>query len=175
MEHALATRDDTIETPALLPTGVTRRQWRLAALLPRCESAWEALQKAGYSLKTARASALRTRESAGVKLATEALEKRRADSARGLAGMAQRALAAGAEKLDDLGTQEKLGFGLKAMELAHTLGENLEAHGDGDAWKRRVARACLLMARLTELRLDPTRCSAFATRNRTSREKARGY
>ena len=49
---------------------------RLAALLPRCESAWEALEKAGYSLKTARSSALRTRESAGVRRATEVLERR---------------------------------------------------------------------------------------------------
>ena len=126
------------------PPGVTRRQMRLAALLPRAESAYRAMLDAGYKPATALSSALRTRESAGVKIASVSIQAQQLDSARGLVGMANKALTQGAARMDELDAQEKLGFGLKAMELAHQLGEHVQDRGDGDRHRYRLRRAISL-------------------------------
>ena len=126
------------------PPGVTRRQMRLAALLPRAESAYRAMLDAGYKPATALSSALRTREAAGVKIASVSIQTQQLDSARGLVGMANKALTQGAARMDELDAQEKLGFGLKAMELAHQLGEHVQDRGDGDRHRYRLRRAISL-------------------------------
>ena len=126
------------------PKGVTKRQMRLAALLPRCETAYDALLKAGYSPKTARGLPGRIIAGIGTGLATVAIQSQQRDSARGLVGMANKALTQGAARMDELDTQEKLGFGLKAMELAHALGEHVIETGDGDRHRYRMRRAIAL-------------------------------
>lgn len=165
----------TIDVPAIRPPGVTKRQWRLAALLPRCETAAEALRQAGYSANSIDRNGRPLVGTVGVRRATEALAAQQADRARGLIGAGKTALAAVDADVKELEPRDRLAFGLKAYELGHQLGENIEQHGDGDAWKRRLRRACLMMERLTEARLDTTRCSAFASRNRATRKLARGY
>lgn len=60
----------------MLPPGVTKRQWRLAAIYPRAESAYQALIQAGYKPVTALASAKRSLGSVGVQRAAEAIEAR---------------------------------------------------------------------------------------------------
>ena len=122
------------------PKGVTKRQMRLAALLPRCETAAEALRLAGYSEATIRNNGYRQVALGGVKRASVSIQTHQRDSARGLVGMANKALTQGAAKMDELDTQEKLGFGLKAMELAHALGEHVTETGDGDRHKYRQHR-----------------------------------
>jgi hypothetical protein len=152
MSEALA----TIEVPTVRPPGVTPKQWRLAAIYPRAENAYQALIAAGYKPSTALAKARRTSESVGVKRATEALQvqqRDRAGEARGLAGIGKLALTDAKKDLADLEPRDRIAAGFKAYELAASLGENIEATGDGDAWKQRLRRACRLMARLTEARL----------------------
>ena len=129
-----------IDVPAIRPPGVTKRQWRLAALLPRCETAAEALRLAGYSESTIRNNGYRQVALGGVKRASVSIQAQQLDSARGLVGMANKALTQGAARMDELDAQEKLGFGLKAMELAHQLGEHVQDRGDGDRHKYRQHR-----------------------------------
>ena len=149
MSEALA----VIDTPTILPKGVTRRQWRLAALLPRCETAAEALRLAGYSANTINGNPGRQVGLVGVRRATEEIARRQADTARGLDSLSNRALSLGADKLHELDARELLSFGLNGKKVAAEIGENIEATGSGDAWKQRLRRACRLMARLTEARL----------------------
>lgn len=139
-----------------LPKGVTKRQMRLAALLPRCETAAEAMRLAGYSEVTIRNNGYRQVALGGVKRATLEIERTRVDSARGLMAVGHAALASNVDDLKDLQPRDRLAAGFKAIELAHQLGENIEQTGSGDAWKMRIRRACRLMARLTEARLLAT-------------------
>ena len=133
-----------IDVPAIRPPGVTKRQWRLAALLPRCETAAEALRLAGYSESTIRNNGYRQVALGGVKRASVSIQAQQLDSARGLVGLANKALTQGAASMDELDAQEKLGFGLKAMELAHQLGEHVQDRGDGDRHRYRLRRAISL-------------------------------
>ena len=142
-----------IDVPTIRPPGVTKRQWRLAALLPRCETAAEALRLAGYSAKTIDRNGGRQVALGGVRRATEAIARQQADSARGLLGVAKRAMAKGDADVAELEPRDRLAFGLKAYELAHQIGENVEQAGNAEAWRQRLRRACRLMARLTEARL----------------------
>lgn len=149
----------SVEVLPPLPKGVTKKQMRLAALLPRAESAYQALIQAGYRPATARSDALTIREAPGVKRAAEAIAASQADRARGIVGKGVAALESA--NISDLTSLEKLQFGLKAVEVGHNLGENLERAGSADAWKQRLRRACRLMARLTELRLRATQDVVF--------------
>ena len=126
------------------PPGVTRRQMRLAALLPRAESAYRAMLDAGYKPATALSSALRTRESAGVKTASVSIQTHQRDSARGLAALGARALKNGGDDLDQLDPRDRLAAGFKAYELAHNLGEHTTETGDGDRHRYRLRRAIAL-------------------------------
>lgn len=148
-ETALA----VIETPAVLPKGVTRRQWRLAALLPRCETAAEAMRQAGYAFNTIDRNSRPILGTRGTRRAIEVQALSLSDRARGLVGASNRALAGVEDDVKALEPRDRLAFGLKAVELAHQLGENVEQSGSGDDWKHRVRRACRLMAKLTEARL----------------------
>jgi hypothetical protein len=122
------------------PPGVTKRQMRLAALLPRCETAYEALIKAGYKTSTALDGARRTSESIGVKRASVSIQIHQRDSARGLAALGARALKNGGDDLDQLEPRDRLAAGFKAYELAHNLGEHVAETGDGDRHKYRQHR-----------------------------------
>ena len=122
------------------PPGVTKRQMRLAALLPRCETAYEALIKAGYKTSTALDGARRTSESIGVKRASVSIQTHQRDSACGLAALGARALKNGGDDLDQLEPRDRLAAGFKAYELAHNLGEHTTETGDGDRHKYRQHR-----------------------------------
>lgn len=111
--------------------------------------------KAGYSPATARSDALDIRERPGVRNALEKIQRDKADSARGLVGMAQRLLGDAEAGKDAIDPRDKYAIAVKLMELANTLGLHIEAKGTGHDWKERVRRACRLMARLTERRLSP--------------------
>jgi len=113
---------------------------RLAALLPRCETAYEALIKAGYKTSTALDGARRTSESIGVKRASVSIQTHQRDSARGLAALGARALKNGGDDLDQLEPRDRLAAGFKAYELAHNLGEHVAETGDGDRHKYRQHR-----------------------------------
>ena len=166
---------------ALRPPGVTPRQWRLAALYPRASSAYEALIAAGYTPVTALASASRALGSAGVQRAMRVQFDTRADSARTLDGLGSRALAKGAETLDNLETRELLAFGLQAKKTAFELGESVEERGDAAAARLRrrrgLAKAYVLGAKAA---LDATQPEISAeTRQRliiaiVSTERRRG-
>lgn len=136
------------------PKGVTKRQMRLAALLPRCETAAEAMRKAGYPEVTIDGKSGRQTGLVGVKKATIALQLRQADSARGLMSFGIKGLASADADLQQLDPRDRFAVSFKAIELGNTLGENLEIAGDGQRWDQRVRRACLLMARLTEQRIQ---------------------
>ena len=122
------------------PKGVTPRQLRLAALLPRCESAYQAMVQAGYTPLSARKNGTRTRLSEGVKTASVSIQTHQRDSARGLAALGARALKNGGDDLDQLDPRDRLAAGFKAYELAHNLGEHTTETGDGDRHKYRQHR-----------------------------------
>jgi Terminase small subunit len=144
------------------PSNVTAKQWRLAQLYPRCETAYEACVKAGYQPTVARAISSKILDGHGTQKAFAVLEQRRADRARGLLAVSEAALANVSNDIQDLEPRDRLALGLQAHKLAHDVGENLELRGDADRWKQRIRRACRLMARLTELRLSPpTQAQAF--------------
>ena len=136
MSEALA----TIEQPRIRPKGVTPRQWRLAAIYPRAESAYQALRLAGYAHSTATQNAKSQLETVGVKLAMEVQGRQQRDSARGLAALGARALKNGGDDLDQLDPRDRLAAGFKAYELAHNLGEHTTETGDGDRHKYRQHR-----------------------------------
>jgi hypothetical protein len=71
-----------IDVPSIRPPGVTKRQWRLAALLPRCETAAEALRLAGYAELTIDRMARPTLGTLGVRRASQAIAAAKSDSAR---------------------------------------------------------------------------------------------
>jgi hypothetical protein len=122
------------------PKGVTKRQMRLAALLPRCETAYDAMLKAGYAPLSARNQTSRTTGSVGVKTASVSIQTHQRDSARGLAALGARALKNGGDDLDQLEPRDRLAAGFKAYELAHNLGEHTTEIGDGDRHKYRQHR-----------------------------------
>ena len=130
----------TIEQPRIRPKGVTPRQWRLAAIYPRAESAYQALRLAGYAHSTATQNAKSQLETVGVKLAMEVQGRQQRDSARGLAALGARALKNGGDDLDQLEPRDRLAAGFKAYELAHNLGEHVAETGDGDRHKYRQHR-----------------------------------
>jgi len=137
----------------LRPKGVTPKQWRLAALYPRCETAYEACIRAGYKPSVATGVAKRTYDTVGVRRALATQESRQADSARGLHGIATEALTLGKKGLKDLDTRDLLAFGVNATKVAHEIGEDIEQRGEGSRWIYRLRRAALLMAALTAQRL----------------------
>ena len=126
------------------PKGVTKRQMRLAALLPRCETAAEALRLAGYSEATIRNNGYRQVALGGVKRASVSIKTHQRDSARGLAALGARALKNGGDDLDQLEPRDRLAAGFKAYELAHNLGEHTTETGDGDRHRYRMRRAIAL-------------------------------
>ena len=140
MSEALA----TIEQPRIRPKGVTPRQWRLAAIYPRAESAYQALRLAGYAHSTATQNAKSQLETVGVKLAMEVQGRQQRDGARGLAALGARALKNGGDDLDQLEPRDRLAAGFKAYELAHNLGEHVAETGDGDRHRYRLRRAISL-------------------------------
>ena len=126
------------------PPGVTKRQMRLAALLPRCETAYEALIKAGYKTSTALDGARRTSESIGVKRASVSIQTHQRDSARGLAATARLAHKDIAADLADLEPRDRVAAGFKAYELAANLGEGITETGSADSWRTRLRRGLRL-------------------------------
>ena len=76
-----------VQQPPSRPKGVTARQWRLAALYPRCKTSVEALIQAGYARATANGVAKRTFDSAGVQRAIVAQQQAKLDSARNINGI----------------------------------------------------------------------------------------
>jgi hypothetical protein len=133
--------------PQRRPNGVTAKQWRLAAIYPRAESAYQALIQAGYAKTTAAKQSSIILDGIGVKRATETLQARQLDSARGFMGLSRRALEKGEKQLDSLSPEDQLGLSLKAAELASKLGENLEQVGDSNSWRARLRRAIRLAYR----------------------------
>lgn len=138
---------EVIDVPTIRPPGVTKRQWRLAALLPRCITAAEAMRQAGYAPQTIDKMSRPILGTIGVKRAIEAQQKSKADSARGLLGVGNAALASVAADLQQLEPRDRIGVGLKATELAHQIGENIEQTGSSEAWKQRQRRAIRLAYR----------------------------
>ena len=159
--------------PAIRPKGVTPKQWRLAALYPRCETAYQALIEAGYAHKTASKTASNILDRPGIRRAREAQGLERADSARGLMGVGTKGLASAAADLDALDPRDRLAASFKAIELAHSIGENVEQVGDGNRFHERVRRACRLMARLTYLRLISTTSCVCSCHNQAPVAKER--
>ncbi len=135
-----------------IPVGCTPKQVRLAELSltfdPETQTLAEICEKAGYSRTTALAAARQTLNSIGVKRATEALQLRQADSARGLMGIYQAGAATSSEDLKQLDPRDRLAATFKAVELAHSLGENVEQTGSGAAWKYRQHRFGALCIRV---------------------------
>ena len=130
-----------IEQPLSRPPGVTPRQWRLAALKDRCDSAYDACIQAGYKPSVALTKARRTSEAVGVRRAMEAQANGRADSARGLVGIGKLALESAPRDLKELEPRDRIAAGFKAYELAANLGENLEVSGDADQHRARIRKA----------------------------------
>lgn len=79
MSEALAVID--VPMPPIRPKGVTPRQWRLAAIYPRAESAYAALIAAGYAHKTATQNAKSQLETVGVQRAMAVQSAAKRDSA----------------------------------------------------------------------------------------------
>ena len=76
-----------VKTPAIMPKGITRRQWRLASLLPQCETAYEALVKAGYSPKNADKNGRPILGTLGLQRAIVTQTQAKLDSARSINGI----------------------------------------------------------------------------------------
>lgn len=70
-----------IEQPPKRPPGVTAKQWRLAAIYPRAETAYQALVEAGYSVKTAQKNACHQLGTVGVQRAFAVQAEARRDRA----------------------------------------------------------------------------------------------
>ena len=136
-----------VEQPLVRPKGVTPKQWRLAALYPRAESAYQAMIQAGYTHNTSAKTASNILDRIGVKRAREAQDAAKLDSARGLAGVGKVALATIDADIKELDPRDRISVGLKATELAHQLGENVEQTGSADGWKQRLRRAIRLAYR----------------------------
>ena len=131
-----------------LPKGVTKRQMRLAALLPRCETAADALRQAGYSEVTIRANGYRQVALGGVKRARAAIEASQLDSARGFAGASRLALKTAKEDIAALEPRDRIAAAVKFAEVANALGEHVQQEGSGDRHKyrqRRTARIAYYM------------------------------
>jgi len=136
------------EMPIKRPNGVTAKQWRLAAIYPRAESAYAALVEAGYAKKTALKRASNILDRVGVKRARDIQQQTLSDRARGIMAVGHAALATSVADLKDLDPRDRLAAGFKAIELAHSIGENVEATGSADAWKHRQRRAIRLALHL---------------------------
>ncbi len=136
---------ERIEVPTVLPPGVTRKQWRLAALLPQCETAAEALRLAGYSATTVRNNGYRQVALGGVKRATEALAARQADRAKGLIGKGHELINGADSK--ELADRDKFMLGLAFVKQGHEIGENIETTGAASEWKLRLQRCAMLAFR----------------------------
>ncbi len=137
-----------IDVPAELPKGVTKRQWRLAALLPRCETAAEAMRLAGYGPQTIDKQSRHQSGTVGVRRAREAQQQQLADKARGLIGVGTSGLVDAKADLMALDPRDRLAASLKFIEVGHSIGENVEATGDASAWKHRQRRAIRLALHL---------------------------
>ncbi len=129
-----------VDVPTIRPPGVTKRQWRLAALLPRCETAAEAMRQAGYAVSTIDRNSRPQLGTVGVRRATEAIATIQADRARGIHGVSALALKTVEADLKELEPRDRIATGLKAAEIAAALGENVTQTGDGDSWKRLLHR-----------------------------------
>ena len=140
MNEALA----IIDVPTIRPPGVTKRQWRLAALLPRCETAAEALRRAGYAPQTIDKCSRPILGTLGVKRATAAIEASLSDSARGFAGASRLALKTAKEDIAALEPRDRIAAAVKFAEVANTLGEHVQDRGDGDRHRYRMRRAIAL-------------------------------
>jgi len=146
MSEALA----IVDVPAILPAGVTRRQFRLAALLPRCETAYEALVKAGYSPKTARSDPRDIRERTGVVRATAAIEARQRDRASGIKAKTFDEIEA---RIDSKEASDVLLLG--ALKTTHEIEQSLgDQSGEPelprawwDRWKKRNLRRAFELGR----------------------------
>ena len=137
----------TIEKLPPLPPKVTKRQMRLAALLPRCETAAEAMRLAGYSTQTIDKRSRSTTGSIGVRRAEEAIAAEQADKARGLVAFGIKGLANSEADLAALEPRDRFAVSFKAIELGHAVGENVTASGNGTDWKIRLRRAMRLAYR----------------------------
>lgn len=133
--------DSHVDVPVIRPKGVTAKQWRLAALYPRAESAYQALRAAGYAHSSADRMARPLLGTLGVARARESQDAARLDSARGLVGIARSAHGTVEADLKELEPRDRIAAGFKAYELAATLGENLERTGDADSWRARIRKA----------------------------------
>ena len=136
-----------IDVPAIRPPGVTPRQWRLAALLPRCESAAEAMRQAGYALVTVDRNGRRAVGSAGVQRAKDAQDAALRDKARGINSLAAKAFGLAEDRLKELEVRDLLSFGLNGVKVASEIGESVVATGSGTDWKIRLRRAMRLAYR----------------------------
>jgi hypothetical protein len=96
----------------------------------------EAMLKAGYSPASARASAKDLRDRPGVKHATEALQARQRDKARGLDRMIQRGIE-DPTAFDSLPAYDQVVTALKAVELKSKLNVEPET-GDADRYLRQL-------------------------------------
>jgi hypothetical protein len=100
--------------PAKRPKGVTAKQWRLAAIYPRAESAYQALVAAGYTPVTALASSAVILGSSGIARAKQAQEEAQRDTAHEIARKAGRIVA------DRLDTMQDQGL-IAAWKVAHDI------------------------------------------------------
>ena len=136
MSEALA----VVNMPSMRPKGVTPRQWRLAAIYPRAESAYQAMRLAGYAHSTATQNAKSQLDTLGVKRARAAIEESQLDSARGFAGASRLALKTAKEDIAALEPRDRIAAAVKFAEVANTLGEHVQDRGDGDRHKYRQHR-----------------------------------
>ena len=131
-----------VQQPPSRPKGVTARQWRLAALYPRCKTSVEALIKAGYARATANGVAKRTFDSAGVQLAIKAQTQAKLDRAREIkAFSASRVLAE--VKKDDGDPNYALSAWATASKVAAEYPDEDEGIGESD---REAVRAYVCRA-----------------------------
>ena len=156
------------------PKGVTKRQMRLAALLPRCETAAEALRLAGYSEATIRNNGYRQVSLGGVKRARTAIDTSLSDSARGFAGASRLALKTAKEDIAALEPRDRIAAAVKFAEVANTLGEHVQDRGDGDRHRYRMRRAialayhfgCVATRRAQDVVLSPSHNSVAPAKER---------
>jgi hypothetical protein len=117
-----------------VPKGCSPRQVRLAMGIlnrsPDDTSTWtDLLKDAGYADSTIRSDALAIREAPGVRRALDVLQRKRADSARGLVGFGMGLVASA--NVDDLAARDKVFLGLDAVKKGMEMGESVEQTGDG--------------------------------------------
>ena len=144
-----------VQQPPSRPKGVTARQWRLAALYPRCKTSVEALIQAGYARATATGVAKRTFDSAGVQRAIATQTQAKLDSARSINGIVAGKLRSRIE--DDSASDQLILGAYKVTTDALVAGaDDVESIGEHERIEAREYIKTIINALLVATRADIT-------------------